>query len=60
MRHFVECYATGQTPRETFVDGYVVNCILDASYRSMRTGRWEPVEIDPAVVGAPAGSAAVG
>jgi predicted dehydrogenase len=60
MRHFVECCATGETPRETFVDGYVVNCVLDASYRSMRTGRWEPVEIDPAVVGAPAGSAAVG
>ncbi len=51
MRHFVECYAAGTEPRETFVDGYVVNCVLDASYRSMGSGRWEPVEIDPAVVG---------
>ena len=24
-------------------DGYVVNAILDAAYRSMRSGRWEPV-----------------
>jgi len=54
MRHFVECHATGQTPRETFVDGYVVNCILDACYRSMKTGRWEPVEIDPTVAAEPA------
>jgi predicted dehydrogenase len=51
LRHFVECYATGTEPRETFVDGYVVNCILDACYRSMRSGRWEPIELDPEVVG---------
>ncbi len=25
MRHFVECFRTGTEPRETFVDGYVVN-----------------------------------
>ena len=45
MRHFVECFAGGATPRETFVDGYVVNCILDAAYASMKSGRWEPVKI---------------
>lgn len=44
MRHFVECVATGQLPRENFEDGYVVNCILDAAYRSMETKRWETVE----------------
>ncbi len=33
-------------PRETFYDGYVVNCILDACYRSAESGRWEPVELD--------------
>ncbi len=47
MRHFVECYATGAKPREDFVDGYIVNRVLDAAYASMRSGRWEPVELDP-------------
>ena len=51
LRHFVECYRTGAQPRETFVDGYVVNVILDACYRSMRSGRWEKIELDPEVVG---------
>jgi predicted dehydrogenase len=46
MRHFVECYVNGTEPRETFADGYVVNCVLDAAYRSMKSGRWEPVELD--------------
>jgi predicted dehydrogenase len=52
LRHFVECFVAGREPRETFVDGYVVNCILDACYRAMRSGRWEPVELDPDIVGA--------
>jgi predicted dehydrogenase len=47
MRHFVDCFRTGAEPRESFADGYVVNCIMDASYRSMRSGRWEPVTVDP-------------
>jgi predicted dehydrogenase len=51
LRHFVECYRDGSEPRETFVDGYIVNVILDACYRSMKSGRWEPIELDPAVVG---------
>lgn len=49
LRHFVECFLTGAEPRESFVDGYVVNATLDACYRSMRSGRWEPVELDPGV-----------
>lgn len=32
-------------PRETFYDGYVVNAIMDAAYQSVKTKRWEPVEI---------------
>ena len=40
MRHFVECVRDGATPRETFEDGSIVNRVLDAGYRSMRTGRW--------------------
>jgi predicted dehydrogenase len=36
----------GQKPREDFYDGYVVNSILDAIYKSGQTGKWEPVQID--------------
>ena len=32
-------------PMETFYDGYVVNAIMDACYRSARTKKWEPVEL---------------
>jgi predicted dehydrogenase len=35
----------GGTPRETFYDGYVVNAILDASYRSAKSKQWEPVQL---------------
>jgi predicted dehydrogenase len=40
MRHFVECVRDGSTPRETYEDGYAVNCILEAGYESMKKGRW--------------------
>jgi predicted dehydrogenase len=40
MRHFVECVRDGAMPRETYADGLVVNLVLDAGYRSMKTGRW--------------------
>lgn len=36
----------GTEPRETFYDGYVVNAIVDAAYRSIEKRRWEPVELD--------------
>ncbi len=52
LRHFVQCFERGEQPREDFVDGYIVNCVLDACYRSMRSGRWEKVQIDPEVAGA--------
>jgi predicted dehydrogenase len=45
MRHFVDCSAAGVTPIETFDDGYIVNCILDACYASMRSGVWEKVQL---------------
>jgi hypothetical protein len=31
---------------ETFYDGYVVNAIMDACYRSAKSKRWEPVELE--------------
>lgn len=33
-------------PKETFYDGYVVNAILDAAYKSAETKLWEPVLLD--------------
>ena len=32
--------------QETFYDGYVVNAILDAAYRSAKTKLWEPVRLE--------------
>ncbi|WP_322807569.1 Gfo/Idh/MocA family oxidoreductase [Thermanaerothrix sp.] len=32
-----------RTPMETFYDGYVVNAIMDACYRSVQSKRWEPI-----------------
>lgn len=34
------------TPRETFYDGYVVNAIMDAAYRSAANRRWEPITLE--------------
>ena len=35
----------GRAPVETFYDGYVVNAIIDACYRSAESRAWEPVEL---------------
>jgi predicted dehydrogenase len=35
----------GSQPAETFYDGYVVNAVIDACYRSAASKRWEPVEL---------------
>lgn len=45
MKHFVECVARNETPRETFEDGLIVNIIMDAAYRSIRERRWVPIEL---------------
>jgi predicted dehydrogenase len=36
----------GREPVETLYDGYVVNAVMDACYRSARSRAWEPVELD--------------
>lgn len=36
----------GRQPKETFYDGYVVNAILDACYKSAKSKLWEPVQLD--------------
>jgi predicted dehydrogenase len=45
MQHVVEAFRSGTTPRETFEDGLIVNAILDAAYRSMKSGRLEPATV---------------
>lgn len=39
-------YETGTQARETFYDGYVVNEIMDACYRSAKSKKWEPVTLE--------------
>jgi len=36
----------GVAPKETFYDGYVVNAVLDAAYKSAKSKLWEPVQLD--------------
>lgn len=36
---------SGRQPMETFYDGYVINAILDACYKSAASKQWEPVEL---------------
>lgn len=35
----------GEEAAETFYDGYVVNAIIDAAYRSAKTKQWETVQL---------------
>ena len=41
-----EAMDEGRQPMETFYDGYVVNAIIDACYRSAQSRTWEPVLLD--------------
>ncbi len=36
----------GREPVETFYDGYVVNAVMDACFRSSASRQWEPVELE--------------
>lgn len=45
MKHFVDCVRTGAMPRENYEDGYVINRIIDAAYRSSDARSWQPVVI---------------
>ncbi len=44
LKHFIDAFREARPFAETFEDGYVVNSVIDAGYRSARSGRWEPVE----------------
>jgi predicted dehydrogenase len=41
-----EAMDEGRQPMETFYDGYVVNAIIDACYRSAESRAWEPVQLE--------------
>ncbi len=36
----------GRSPQETFYDGYIVNAVMDAAYKSAGSKQWEPVDIE--------------
>jgi predicted dehydrogenase len=39
-------FERGEQPKETFYDGYIVNEIMDACYRSAKSRKWEPVRLN--------------
>jgi predicted dehydrogenase len=42
----LDCLDKGGKPMEDFYDGYIVNAIMDAAFKSVQSKRWEPVEIE--------------
>lgn len=47
FKDMLDALDSGTEPVETFYDGYVVNAIMDAAYRSIESKKWEPVALDP-------------
>jgi predicted dehydrogenase len=41
-----EAMEGNREPQETFYDGYVVNAIMDAAYKSVGSKLWEPVDVE--------------
>lgn len=33
-------------PKETFYDGYICNAVMDAAYQSVKSKKWEPVQLE--------------
>ncbi|HET6567856.1 MAG TPA: Gfo/Idh/MocA family oxidoreductase [Rhodothermales bacterium] len=46
FQDMLEALDGGRQPMETFYDGYVVNAVLDAAYRSAKSRQWELVQIE--------------
>lgn len=42
----LDAYESGRQPEESYYDGYVVNAIIDAAYKSAQSRQWEPVQLD--------------
>jgi len=45
FRDMFDAIEAGRQPMESFYDGYVVNAVMDAVYRSAKSRLWEPVEL---------------
>lgn len=41
-----EAIEEDRDPQETFYDGYVVNAVMDAAYKSAESRQWEPVDVE--------------
>ncbi|MEZ4703277.1 MAG: Gfo/Idh/MocA family oxidoreductase [Rhodothermales bacterium] len=41
-----EAMEQGRRPMEDFYDGYVVNAVIDACYRSATSKQWEPIDVE--------------
>ncbi len=41
-----ESIDNAQKPMEDFYDGYVVNSIIDACYKSAKSKKWEPIDLE--------------
>ena len=46
FRDMFQAMDSGESPMETFYDGYIVNAIIDTSYKAAKTKKWEPVELE--------------
>jgi hypothetical protein len=46
FRDMLDALDEGRTPRETFLDGYIVNAIIDACYASAAAKSWQPVKLE--------------
>jgi predicted dehydrogenase len=46
FRDMFDALDEGREPGETFLDGYIVNAIMDACYKSALTKKWEPVGLE--------------
>ncbi len=45
FKDMLDALDAGRKPMEDFYDGYIVNAIIDACYKSAQTKRWEPIEL---------------
>ncbi|HMJ69357.1 MAG TPA: Gfo/Idh/MocA family oxidoreductase [Cyclobacteriaceae bacterium] len=46
FKDMFDAMEANKAPKETFYDGYVVNAVLDACYKSAKSKQWEPVKLD--------------
>jgi len=45
FKDMLDAIDEGRKPMEDFYDGYVINAIMDACYKSALTKQWEPIEL---------------